>query len=282
MKFIAYRLCYRGVNFIWALMMGVGKLFVIDGNDGSGKRTQAKRLVAHLEDEGIPTAIADFPQYGQKSAGLVENYLSGKYGSSSEVDPKVASVFYAVDRFDASFRIREDLKNGKFVVCNRYVSASMGHQAGKIKDRIARRAYIQWLEELEFNIFKIPRPDATVLLHVPPHVAEGLAGAKKPGEFFGRIKGDIHESDAKHLINADKAFLEVAKEKGWKIIECVRDGKILPVEEIHGMVWAEVRNTLRIVRDDKRGKGKNGQILEKSCRRSKKLTLRKIKTENHI
>lgn len=227
------------------LITGAGKLFVIDGNDGSGKRTQAKRLVAHLEEEGIPAAIADFPQYGQKSAGLVENYLSGKYGRASEVDPKVASIFYAVDGFDASFSIRRSMGEGKIVVCNRYISANMGHQAGKIEDRIARKDYIEWLEDLEFNIFKIPRPDTTMLLHVPPQVAEELAGAKKPGEAFGRIKGDIHESDAKHLVDADQAFLEVAKEKGWKIIECVRDGKILPVEEIHGMIWTEAQEFLR-------------------------------------
>ena len=109
-------------------------LIVIDGTDGSGKETQSKRLLQHLEEEGFPATYADFPQHGQKSAGMVDNYLNGKYGTSNEVDPKIASVFYALDRYDASFAIRKNLDGGKIVVCNRYVPSNMGHQGGKIGD----------------------------------------------------------------------------------------------------------------------------------------------------
>ena len=61
-------------------------------------------------------ALADFPQYNTKSSGLIEEYLSGKYGQADDIDSYKASIFYAVDRYDASFKIREWLAQGKIVI----------------------------------------------------------------------------------------------------------------------------------------------------------------------
>src|SRR3990172_11995897 len=105
-----------------------GKLIVIDGTDGSGKATQTKLLIKRLKKEGSKTAALEFPQYGAKSAGLIENYLAGLYGTADEVGPYRASVFYAVDRYDASQKIRRWLTEGRVVVADRYVTANMGHQ----------------------------------------------------------------------------------------------------------------------------------------------------------
>src|SRR5680860_1733763 len=106
----------------------LGKFIVIDGTDGSGKTTQLNLLKEKLESEGFDVKVADFPQYNTKSAGLVEEYLSGKYGGANDVDPYKASIFYAVDRFDASKQIYDWLASGKIVLANRYTSASLGHQ----------------------------------------------------------------------------------------------------------------------------------------------------------
>ena len=112
-----------------------GKLIVIEGTDGSGKGTQTGLLIKRLKKEGYKVMIADFPQYGQRSATMTEDYLNGKYGSAEHVGAYRASIFYACDRFDASFKMREWLKDGGIIISNRYVSASMGHQAGKIKNK---------------------------------------------------------------------------------------------------------------------------------------------------
>ncbi len=110
----------------------LGKFIVIEGLDGSGKSTQSKLLTQYLRKEGYKVEKIDFPQHGEKSAGLVDEYLNGKYGSSEEVGPYRASVFYACDRYDASFKIRKWLKEGKIVVSDRYVASNVGHQGGKI------------------------------------------------------------------------------------------------------------------------------------------------------
>ena len=122
-----------------------GKFIVIDGTDGSGKATQTELLASKLRRSGLDVAIADFPQYNSKSAGLVEEYLSGKYGSPDEVGPYRASIFYAADRYDASFVIREWLKQGKIVISNRYVTANMGHQGGKISNPLEKKHFFDWL-----------------------------------------------------------------------------------------------------------------------------------------
>jgi dTMP kinase len=218
-----------------------GKLIVIEGTDGSGKATQSQRLLRRLEEHGILTAYVDFPQYGQKSAGMVEHYLNGKYGTAEEVNPKAASIFYAIDRYDASFGIRKSIGEGKVVISNRYVSASMGHQGGKIHDVTQRNEYLEWLESLEYEVFGIPRPDLTILLYVPYQISQQLVGNKGSREYIGGIKKDIHEANKEHMINAESAFLEIAKNKEWTIIDCTRNGKILTIEEIHNMIWNEVQ-----------------------------------------
>ncbi|MEK7097993.1 MAG: thymidylate kinase, partial [Patescibacteria group bacterium] len=132
-----------------------GKFIVIDGTDGSGKTTQLGLLAERLKNLGHLVEIADFPQYNTKSAGLVEEYLSGKYGSADEVGPYRASIFYACDRYDASFKIRKWLEEGKIVISNRYVTANMGHQGGKIDGEKERKEYFDWLYNLEYETFSI-------------------------------------------------------------------------------------------------------------------------------
>jgi dTMP kinase len=102
-----------------------GKFIVIDGTDGSGKATQTELLVKRLEAEGYAVVMADFPRYGERSAMLVEDYLNGKFGSAQEVGPYRGSIFFACDRYAASFQIKQWLEEGKLIISNRYVSANM-------------------------------------------------------------------------------------------------------------------------------------------------------------
>ncbi|MDB4940184.1 MAG: thymidylate kinase, dTMP kinase [Candidatus Doudnabacteria bacterium] len=219
-----------------------GKFIVIDGTDGSGKGTQTKLLVEALKKEGYQVEMADFPQYGQKSAGLVEEYLNGKYGS--QVDAYVASVMYAVDRFDASFKIRQWLNEGKVVVSNRYVTANAGHQGGKIDDNTDRIKYFKWLDNLEYNVFKIPKPDLNLILHVPAGVAQKLVD-KKPKEDRAYAEGkkrDIHEADLNHLKRAEKVFLQIVELfPNTKLVECFEAGILLTPEQVHNKIWNLVR-----------------------------------------
>ena len=208
-----------------------GKLIVIEGTDGSGKATQSKLLIEALQKKGIQTEYLDFPQYGQKSAGLVENYLNGLYGSASEVKPEVASMFFALDRYDASFKMRPWIEEGKIIISNRYVSANMGHQTGKIKDPKKREEFVKWLKDLEYNFFGIPKPDLTILLFMPCEIAQKLVDNKGVRGYTEK-KRDIHEADLEHLKDAENAYLELVKKEGWELINCSEKESPLPIKVI--------------------------------------------------
>jgi dTMP kinase len=220
-----------------------GKFIVIDGTDGSGKTTQMNLLLETLKLSGFAVEVADFPQYGQKSAGLVEEYLNGKYG---QVNAYAASIFYAVDRFDASFKIRQWLSEGKIIICNRYVTANAGHQGGKIEDDAERIKYFRWLDNLEYTTFGIPKPDLNIILHVPAEISQQLVD-KKDASMRAYAEGknkkrDMHEADLDHLKNAERAYLEIAKLfPNTKLVECTVNNEMMSPKAIHNKVWELVR-----------------------------------------
>ncbi|MBU0471810.1 MAG: thymidylate kinase [Nanoarchaeota archaeon] len=222
-----------------------GKFIVIDGTDGSGKATQTSKLVEHLKKEGLQVRVADFPQYGLKSAGMVEDYLNGKFGTADEVTPKQASIFYAIDRYAAAKKIKKWISEGKIVIANRYTSSNMGHQTCKLKSKQEMNEFLEWLEELEFNIFKIPKPDMTLILYIPPSKNQELVDQKGHRKYLNGEKRDIHEADLNHLRNASEAYKYCAKKYNWPIIDCTKNEKLMSIEEVHELVWNKIKEIIK-------------------------------------
>ncbi|MCK6462392.1 MAG: thymidylate kinase [Candidatus Pacebacteria bacterium] len=214
-----------------------GKFFVIDGTDGSGKATQTKLLAENMRKAGFKIKTVDFPQYENNFFGqLVGRYLSGEFGGSSEVSPYLASVLYAGDRFETKEKIEKWLSEGFIVIADRYASSNQIHQGGKISDPNKRREFLAWLEELEYGIFKIPRPAAIIYLDMPLEISQKLLKEKTAQKKKVYLKGkkDIHENDIKHLSNAKKnAVGLIKKSNNWIKINCSKNGKPLAVEEIN-------------------------------------------------
>ena len=222
-----------------------GLFIMIEGTDGSGKGTQTDILVDRLRKEKVEVEQISFPQYGEPSAFLVEEYLNGKYGSAEEVGPYKASILYATDRFAAAPKIKQWLKEGKIVIANRYVASNMGHQGGKIKDIDERKKYFDWNYNLEYEILEIPRPTVNLILHVTPEISQQLVDKKEERQYLKGKKRDIHEDDLNHLADAEQAYVEIAKTyPEFKLIECVEDDSILPPEQIHAIIWEEIKKYL--------------------------------------
>ncbi len=220
-----------------------GKLIVIEGTDGSGKATQANLLLKRLGERGLKPKKLSLPQYGKKSAGPTEEYLSGKYGQSYKVDPYAASVLFAVDHFDLAQEIKRLLREGYVVVMDRYVDSNAGHQGGKIKDRLKRAKFVRWLYELEYNILKIPKPDIVLILYMPAAVSQELA-LKRQSQ-LGKA-ADLHEANLDHLQGAEEAYLWLAENypQEHKLIECIESGQILTPDKIHELVWKQLFHTI--------------------------------------
>lgn len=220
-----------------------GKLIVLEGTDGSGKTTQFRLLSERFEKEGHHIVTLKFPQYGKKSAGLVEEYLNGTYGTDpADVSPYAASLFYALDRFDAAFKIRQWLEEGKIVLLDRYVDSNAGHQGGKIRNAREREKFLAWLYDLEYRILGVPKPDRVIILHVPSSMNQALMSERTKRHYLKKGTHDIHEADIAHLKAAESSYLWLAKKfpRDHTFIECVKDNRLLTREEVHELVWKAV------------------------------------------
>jgi thymidylate synthase ThyX/predicted NUDIX family phosphoesterase/thymidylate kinase len=243
--------------------IGKGKFFVFEGIDGCGKSTQTKLLADYFKQKGFEVEKIDFPQHGQRSSAMVDDYLTGKYGSSEEVGPKVASVFYATDRYDASFKIKKWLDEGKIVISDRYLVSNIGHQGGKIKGREEWKDYVNWLYNLEYNVFGIPKPDYTFILKTSAEFSLKLAnnitdGQKKErrAAYLGDDrKQDIHEKDRNHLANALNSYLMAAEEfpNDFRVIECLEGGELLSPDVINKKIINTIEeNNIKHMSQDRR------------------------------
>ncbi len=214
-------------------------LIVIDGADGSGKATQTRLALQAVQAAGIRCATIDFPQYKQNHIGsLIGDCLHGAHGDFLSLDPHIVSVLYAADRFESRERILRALRRGTVVILDRYVSANQIHQGGKIRDSRKRRKFLQWLDELEYGVFALPRPDAVIYLDVPPRIsAQLLADSGKAL--------DMSERDEEYAIASVRTARYLARtQKGWHRIACAPRGILRSVEDIHAEVLSILSKVL--------------------------------------
>ena len=220
----------------------MGKLFVVDGTDGSGKQTQFMKLQEHLSKDNIEYKVVSFPNYDSPSSSLVKMYLSGEFGNDAQkISPYIASTFYAADRY-ATFQTgyKEYYDNGGIILADRYTTANMVHQAGKIKDKGERNKFLKWLWDFEFNLYGLPVPTEVFFLNMP--VEKSLELMKnRENKFTHDTKKDIHESNKEQLEAAYNAACDVAKEYNWYEIKCVKDDKIRTIEDIHEEIYNEIK-----------------------------------------
>jgi len=219
-------------------------LIVIEGIDGAGKATQAELLKKALLDEGIGIVPVDFPQYGEKSAYFVEEYLRGAYGGADEVGPYKASLFFALDRFAASAKIKGLLDQGMVVLANRYETSNRGFQGQKFTDDAERKKYFAWSKHIEYDILGIPKPDLVIFLHITPEISQKLVAQKEARDYTQGKSHDIHEADIELLRRTEKVYLEMAEDSEWRTIDCVKDGHIMGIEDIQAKVIAVVKEFL--------------------------------------
>lgn len=220
----------------------MGKLFVIDGTDGSGKQTQFEKLKESLTKDKIDYKIVSFPNYNSPSSSLVKMYLSGEFGKDAKkISPYIASTFYAVDRY-ATFQTeyKNYYKNGGIILADRYTTANMVHQAGKIENKEERKKFLDWLWDLEFNLYGLPVPTQVFFLNMP--VEKSLELIKnRENKFTHSTQKDIHESDEKHLLDSYHAACEIAKDYQWYEVKCIKNDKIRTIEDIHTEIYQEVK-----------------------------------------
>lgn len=220
-------------------------LLAIEGIDGAGKGTQAARVAETAAAKGYSVSSFSFPLYdGNPFSRAVADYLNGEFGAADEVHPELAALLYAGDRFHARPRLVAALEQSDLVVCDRYVASNAAHQGAKLGGE-ARRKLLDWLEEVEYGEFGLPRPQLVVLLDAPVALARELVG-RKAARGYTTLEADIHEADAGHSRATREVYLELAERGGWRVVSTAgRDGSPRGVDEIADEVWSAVEPLLR-------------------------------------
>ena len=222
----------------------MGKLIVIEGTDGSGKSTQFRMLWEHLQADGVPFQHIVFPRYQEDSSALIRMYLAGQFGEKpSDVGAYAASSFYAVDRY-ASYKMDwgQWYEAGGLVLSDRYTTSNAVHQASKEPEE-KQGQFLHWLYDFEYEKLGLPRPDLTIYLDVPTDFTEKLLRHREQDT---NTQADIHEKDMQYLATCRKTGRKAAEFYGWTVIQCVRDGAMRSIEDIHEEIYRHVKKCLEV------------------------------------
>ena len=222
----------------------MSKMIVIDGLDGSGKSTQEELLREKLAQSGLKINFIKLPNYDDPACELVKMYLAGRFGKNPEdVNAYAASSFFAVDRY-VSYNCywKEKYLSGEIFLADRYTTSNAYHQLTKTPES-EWDAYLEWLEDFEYNKLGIPKPDAVIYLDMPIEVSQKLMTGRYNGD---ESKKDIHEKNTEYLNNCRKAADYSCTKLGWSRIICAENGEPLSVEVISDKVFEAVSAALGI------------------------------------
>lgn len=230
-----------------------GLFIVLEGADGSGKGTQFRLLKERLQAVGYNVEVFDFPRYDQPSSYFVAKYLNGAYGPALAISPYTASLFFALDRYEAGKDIKAALEAGRVVLANRYVGSNMAHQGAKFEDPIEQRGFFVWEDSLEFELLGIPRPDVNLFLRVPAEISYELIKQKHARSYTDKSH-DEHEKDVNYLRRSVATYDLLCElfPKDFKAIECTYEGKLKSITDINNQIWTEIKPQLPL-KPEKKG-----------------------------
>lgn len=200
------------------------KIITIEGIDGSGKTVQFNLLKQNLEEAGYTVATLSFPDYGSFFGKQVGRYLSGEEGvAATDVDQKSMALWFALDRWE-KFKGRQE-EDCDFLIINRYVLSNAVYQS--IRDRdIGRPDLIDWVFELEYEHFGLPRPCLNLFFDVSADRAGMNVDRKGFRDYVGEGR-DVYEKSLGIQERARNMYIRAAQRYGdVEIIPCM-DGRLM-------------------------------------------------------
>ena len=224
---------------------------VLEGVDGSGKSTQIANLQRLFAEQGIPTEYLHFPRFDAPYFGdLIARFLRGELGSVEQVDPYIVAMLYAGDRRDAAEMIRGWIAAGRVVICDRYVYSNIGYQCAKVAEKEERERLREWILSLEYDYFKIPRPDVSLFLDVPFAFTERkLLQEQREGDDRSYLNGqqDIHEASLDLQRRVREVYLETAALRDdLSVVDCSdTEGKMASAETIFERIMTHLQPLLK-------------------------------------
>lgn len=211
--------------------MGKGKIIVIEGAcDGIGKSTQYMLLEKHLLGKGEVVIKHHFPSYDTYHGKGVENYLRGEFGSPGELSPYFVNNLYAYDRAVAWYSsLKKEYDEGNTILLDRYATSSLIYQAASIEGEENKKAFLDYVYDLEYNKIGIGKPDQVIFLFAPFDLVTNMRNARKVND---GVENDVHERDLSFMKKVYDTAVFVANYFGWDIVECSNEDNMKSIEEI--------------------------------------------------
>ncbi len=221
-------------------MAARGKFIVLEGIDGSGKRTQLEMLAKAFQARGVACTQVGFPNYQGFFGKLVAQFLNGEFGPLQAVDPHFSALLYAGDRLESKPAIEAALASGKTVLADRYIGSNLAHQGARVPPE-KREAFLAWLKRLEYEIYALPPEDLVIYLRLPVAQAHRLVAQKGARDYTARLR-DIQEADVAHLEAASQVYDQLSQQRGWARVECcdAHGTALRSPESIHKEVMAAI------------------------------------------
>ena len=196
-----------------------GRLIAFEGIDGCGKSTQAGLLAGRLD------ALLTF-EPGATSLGASLRDLLLHRGQL--VSERSEALLMAADRAQhVAEVVRPALERGTWVVTDRFSASTLAYQGfGRGLDRAELIRLIEWATGGL-------RPDLTVLVDVPPHVAR----ARRDGTTEDRFEG----AGAEFQRRVVDGYRTLASEPTWPWLVVDGTGS---VEEVAAAVWSGLHDSI--------------------------------------
>ncbi|MDR0420944.1 MAG: dTMP kinase [Prevotellaceae bacterium] len=210
---------------------------VLEGLDGAGKSTQIKLLENYFNNKNKRNKYLHFPRFDTPFFGeMIAKFLRGDFGKINDVNPYIVALLFAQDRHDAAQTICNWLDHNYNVIIDRYVYSNIAYQCAKIENEDERNALRNWIFELEYNYFKIPKPDVSIFLDVPFTFTENKLNEARNGNDREYLKGkqDIHEENLELQRRVRQIYMEQQKtDEKFKIVNCTHEnGDMLAPQQI--------------------------------------------------
>jgi dTMP kinase len=208
-------------------------LIAIEGIDGAGKGTQAGRLVSSLREMGLRVDTLQFPRYSATNfGGAIGDFLNGRFGSLNQVHPQLAAVLYAGDRFESRPLLMQLMEDNDVVVLDRFVGSNLAHRSAKL-DGAERTALVDWIENIEYEVFQLPRPALTVLIDMSSQMSRELVSRKATRDYTDQ-EADLQESDLPYLERVRRCYLALAHSRlDWRTIHGLsEDGSLRTIDDV--------------------------------------------------